>query len=110
MRKPRPPAERVPVHPTQFSLVAGDPAVREFQVRQEGSRILLRVTLHEDADPTATDRIADAVTQRLRALGVERPAVAANSVDSIERTAARKLRIVVPDRSDAYAAAAGGMF
>jgi phenylacetate-CoA ligase len=88
----------VPVHPTQFSLVAGDPAVREFQVRQQGGRIVLRVALNDDADPAAADRIADAVTRRLGALGVERPVVAVTTVDAIERTAAGKLRIVVPEQ------------
>jgi phenylacetate-coenzyme A ligase PaaK-like adenylate-forming protein len=104
---PGPAGTTVPVHPTQFSLVAGDPAVREFQVRQQGARILLRVALHDGADPAAAGRIADAVTRRLGALGVERPAVAVTAVDAIERTVAGKLRIVVPDRSDAYAAAGG---
>jgi phenylacetate-CoA ligase len=89
----------VPVHPTQFSLVAGDPAVREFQVRQQRARILVRVALRDGADAGAGHRIADAVTRRLGALGVERPAVEVDVVDAIERSAAGKLRLVVPDRS-----------
>ena len=31
----------VPIHPTQFSVVAGDPAVREFQVRGRGDGVLV---------------------------------------------------------------------
>jgi AcrR family transcriptional regulator len=87
------------VHPTQFSLVAGDPAVREFQVRQRGPRILLRLALRDDAAVEAPDRIVRAVTERLSTLGVERPAVAAEVTESIERTPAGKLAMVVPDRA-----------
>jgi hypothetical protein len=46
----------------------------------------------------ADHRIADALTRQLGTLGVERPAVDVTVVDAIERTAAGKLRIVVPDR------------
>ena len=45
VRLPGAPGMTVPVHPTQFSLVAGDPAVREFQVEQHGARIVLRLAL-----------------------------------------------------------------
>jgi phenylacetate-CoA ligase len=99
LRLPGQSGRTVPVHPTQFSLVAGDPAVREFQVRQRGPRILLRLALRDAAAAAdAPDRIVRAVTERLSALGVERPAVAAEVAEAIERTPAGKLRIVVPDR------------
>ena len=97
LRLPGARGEAVPVHPTQFSTMAGDPAVREFQVRQRGSRILLRLALHDGAPADAPERIARTVTERLRALGVDRPAVTAEVTDSIERTPAGKLRLVVPD-------------
>jgi hypothetical protein len=48
--------------------------------------------------PCTRHRIADALTRRLGTLGVERPAVDVTVVAEIERTAAGKLRIVVPDR------------
>jgi phenylacetate-coenzyme A ligase PaaK-like adenylate-forming protein len=97
LRLPGARATTVAVHPTQFSVVAGDPAVREFQVVQRGSGVLLRLVLHDGEPPEAADRIARAVAERLGALGVERPAVAAEVAGSIERTAAGKLRLVVPD-------------
>jgi hypothetical protein len=72
--------------------------VREFQVQQRGPEILLRLALREDDDAAeAPDRIVRAVTDRLSALGVERPAVAAEVTESIQRTPAGKLRMVVPD-------------
>jgi phenylacetate-coenzyme A ligase PaaK-like adenylate-forming protein len=107
LRLPGAAGATVPVHPTSFSVVAGDPAVREFQVRQEEARIVLRLALHDDARDDAPDRIARAVAERLAALGVERPAVAAEPVRAIERTAAGKLQLVVPDRG-LYPVPAGG--
>jgi phenylacetate-CoA ligase len=101
LRLPGASGRTVPVHPTQFSLVAGDPAVREFQVRQRGPRILLRLALRDDAAVETPDRIVRAVTERLSTLRVERPAVAAEVTESIERTPAGKLAMVVPDRAAA---------
>jgi len=80
---------------TQFSLIAADPAVREFQVVQ---RIVLRLALRDDAAPDAADRVARAVAGRLGALGVDRPAVEADAVAATERTAAGKLKLVVTER------------
>ena len=91
----------VPVHPTQFSLVSADPAVREFQVRQRGGRIVLRLALRDGGDAGAPERIAQAVAARLRALGVERPDVTAEATDAIERTAAGKLPLVIRERTAA---------
>jgi phenylacetate-CoA ligase len=87
--------EPVLVHPTQFSLVAADPAVREFQVVQRGVRIVLRLALREDAAPSTASRVARAAAERLAALGVERPAVEAETVAAIERSAGGKLKLVV---------------
>lgn len=97
----------MPVHPASFSVVARDPAVREFQVRQQGARIVLRLALHDGAPADAPDRIARAVTEHLAALGVDRPAVVAAVADAIERTPAGKLQLVVPDRA-LYAVPAAG--
>jgi hypothetical protein len=41
--------EPLPVHPTQFSLVTADPAVREFQVLQRGSCIVKLVVIEQGA-------------------------------------------------------------
>ena len=91
------------MHPTQFATITGDPAVREFQVHQRGTRIVLRLALHDGAPVDATERIARAVTERLSALGVDRPAVTAEVTDSIARSPAGKLRLVVPDRASSVA-------
>ncbi len=99
--------EPVPVHPTQFSLVAADPAVREFQVVQRETLIVLRLVLRDDAAPSTAGQVARAVTERLGTLGVERPAVETETVAAIERTAAGKLKLVVIEQraSDPPAAA-----
>jgi phenylacetate-CoA ligase len=99
--------EPVLVHPTQFSLVAADP-VREFQVLQRGALIVLRLALRDDAAPSTAGQVARAVAERLGALGVERPAVEAETVTAIERSAAGKLKLVVTERqaSDPPATAA----
>lgn len=97
LRLPGAGAATVAVHPTQFSAVAADPAVREFQVVRRGSGVLLRLVLHDGDAAGATERIVRAVTERLGALGVERPDVTAEVAGSIERTPAGKLRLVVPD-------------
>jgi phenylacetate-CoA ligase len=91
--------EAVAVHPTQFSVVTADPAVREFQVVQRGDRVVLRLAVHDDAAPDVPDRVIRAVTERLGALGVERPDVAAEVAESIERTPAGKLKIVVREQA-----------
>ena len=97
LRLPGSRGEAVPVHPAQFSTMTGDPAVREFQVQQRGPRILLRLALHDGAPADTPERIARTVTERLRALGVDHPAVTAEVTDSIARSPAGKLRLVVPD-------------
>lgn len=90
--------EPVLLHPTQFSLLAADPAVREFQVVQRGTTIVLRLVLRDGAAPSAADRLTRAVAARLAALGVERPAVEAETVAAIERTAAGKLKLIVTEQ------------
>ena len=89
---------RVPVHPTQFSVVAGDPAVRQFQVRGRGDGVHILLVLDGDA-AAAEERIARAVAERLAAAGVARPQVRTERVEAIERTAGGKLRLVVPEEA-----------
>jgi phenylacetate-coenzyme A ligase PaaK-like adenylate-forming protein len=90
--------EPVPVHSTQFSVVAADAAVREFQVVQRGTLVVLRLALRDDAAPSTAGRLARAVAERLGALGVEHPAVEAETVAAIGRTAAGKLKLVVTEQ------------
>jgi phenylacetate-coenzyme A ligase PaaK-like adenylate-forming protein len=99
--------EPVLVHPTQFSLVAADPAVREFQVVQRGAVIVLRLALRDDAAPSAAGEVARAVAERLGDLGVERPAVEAETVAAIERSAAGKLKLVVTEAASGSPEPAG---
>jgi phenylacetate-coenzyme A ligase PaaK-like adenylate-forming protein len=88
----------VPVHPAQFSVVPADPAVRGFQVHGRSDGVLVRLVLDADdaAGSAAQERIARAVAQALEAAGVRDPVVRTERVAAIERTAAGKLRLVVP--------------
>ncbi len=90
----------VPVHPTQFSALSADPAVREFQVVRRGHGIVLRLALRPGAAPSAANAVAGKVAARLSALGVASPAVSAELVDEIERTPAGKLRLVLDEAED----------
>ncbi len=89
----------VAVHPAQFSVVPEDPAVRGFQVRGRSDGVLVRLVLGDEAGDAARERIARAVTERLEAAGVRDPVVRTEQVDAIERNAAGKLRLVVPESS-----------
>jgi phenylacetate-CoA ligase len=100
--------EPVSVHPTQFSLVASEPGVREFQVVQRGTRLLLRLALRDDAPPGVADRVGRALGERLSALGVEDVDIATEAVAAIERSAAGKLRLVVNERAVPERAAGAG--
>jgi phenylacetate-CoA ligase len=86
----------VPIHPTQFSVVAGDPAVREFQVRRRGDGVLVLLVLDGD-EVAAGERIRHALAERLAAAGVARPEVQTERVDAIARSPGGKLRLVVPE-------------
>jgi phenylacetate-coenzyme A ligase PaaK-like adenylate-forming protein len=90
--------EPVLVHPAHFALVAADPAVREFQVVQRGALIVLRLALRDDAAPSTAGHVARAIAERLGDLGVEHPAVEAETVAAIERSAAGKLKLVVTEQ------------
>ena len=86
----------VPVHPTHFSVVAGDPAVRQFQIRRHGDGVLVLLVL-EGEEAAARERIRRALAERLAGLGVARPDVRTERVAGIERSAGGKLRLVVPE-------------
>jgi hypothetical protein len=88
------------VHPAQFGIVTADRAVREFQVRQRGDRLQLRVMLHDHARAgDVATRLGAAVTGRLAALGVAAPQVDVQPVAALERGAGGKLPLVVAERA-----------
>jgi hypothetical protein len=87
----------VAVHPLQFALVTADPAVREFQVVQEGDRLRLRLALRDGSDD-APARLRRRVGARLAELGVADPAVEVETVEALERSPAGKLQMVVAKR------------
>jgi phenylacetate-coenzyme A ligase PaaK-like adenylate-forming protein len=84
----------VTVHPLQFAVVTADPDVREFQVVQTGDGLRLRVALRDGAEG-APDRLRACLGERLKGLGVPRPAVEVETVDELERTPGGKLQMVV---------------
>ena len=87
----------VAVHPLQFGIVTADPAVREFQVVQEGHALRLRVALRNGSEG-AEERLGACVRERLAELGVERPEVRVERVEALERSPAGKLQVVVAQR------------
>ena len=90
----------VAVQPLEFSVVTADRDVREFQVVQQGERLLLRVVLRDGAAAEeASRRLRGRLMDRLATLGVLNPAVAVETRSELERSAGGKLQIVVADRS-----------
>ena len=87
----------VTVHPLQFALVTADPAVREFQVVQEGDALCLRLALRAGS-AGAEQRLGESVRARLAELGVEQPEVRVECVDALERSPGGKLQVVVVAR------------
>ena len=87
----------VAVHPLQFAIVTADPAVREFQVVQEGQALRLRVALRNGSEG-AEERLGERVRGRLAELGVARPEVRVERVDALERSPGGKLQVVVAAR------------
>jgi phenylacetate-coenzyme A ligase PaaK-like adenylate-forming protein len=88
----------VEVHPLQFAALAADPDVREFQVRQTGDRLRLRVV---PADGVAVadiaGRLGEHVRAALRGLGVPRPQVTVEPCAELPRSPGGKLQMVVAD-------------
>jgi phenylacetate-CoA ligase len=90
---------KVAVHPLQFDVVTADRSVREFQIVQQGPRLLLRVALREGtAVPEASQRLRERVIERLFTLGVHDTVVAVEPCDGIPRVGGGKLQMVVADR------------
>jgi phenylacetate-CoA ligase len=87
----------VTVHPLEFAVVTADPAVREFQVVQEGEALRLRVALRNGSEG-AEERLGARVRDRLAELGVARPEVSVERVEACERSPGGKLQVVVAGR------------
>jgi phenylacetate-coenzyme A ligase PaaK-like adenylate-forming protein len=87
----------VAVVPMQFSVVARDRDVVEFQVIQERAGLVILVVAR-GAAPGLEERIAASVRERLQALGVRPVAIAVRRRDALARSAGGKLALVVADR------------
>ncbi|HMI72834.1 MAG TPA: hypothetical protein VK510_22735, partial [Solirubrobacteraceae bacterium] len=90
----------VAVHPWQFGVVARDRDVVEFQVVQEGARLVVLVVGRGDG---LEDRIRSRLRERLAALGAHDVAIDVHRRDTLGRSAGGKLQIVVAERRDAAA-------
>jgi len=83
------------VHPLQFSVVARDRDVVEFQVVQEGPRLVVRLVARR---PGVEERVGDALRAQLASLGGRDVEVEVLRCEALERSAGGKLQIVVADR------------
>ncbi len=84
----------VAVLPMQFAVVARDRDVVEFQVVQEGARLVVLVVARGAAEGLEP-RVRASVCERLRALGVEGVEIEVQRRDALARSAGGKLQIVV---------------
>jgi len=94
---------RVAVVPMQFSIVARDRDVVEFQVVQDGARLVVRVVARGAAHGLE-ERLRAGVGERLRSLGASGVEIEVRREDALERSAAGKLALVVADRRTLAAA------
>jgi phenylacetate-CoA ligase len=88
----------VAVHPLQFAVVARDRDVIEFQVVQQGARLVVLVVGRGEA---LEERIRDRLSERLASLGVHDATIDVRRREALERSAGGKLQIVVAERRDA---------
>jgi phenylacetate-coenzyme A ligase PaaK-like adenylate-forming protein len=87
----------VAILPMQFSVVARDRDVVEFQILQEGARVVVLV-VGRGAAPGLEGRVRAGLGERLRALHVESVEIDVRRRDALERSTGGKLQIVVADR------------
>ena len=88
----------VEVHPLQFAALAADPDVREFQVRQSGDRLRLRIVPAGGvAVADIAGRLGEHVSAALRGLGVAHPQVTVEPCTELPRSPGGKLQLVVAD-------------
>jgi phenylacetate-coenzyme A ligase PaaK-like adenylate-forming protein len=87
----------IAVVPMQFSVIARDRDVVEFQVVQEGARLVVLV-VGRGAGPGLEERLRAGVDERLRALGVASIEIDVRRRSALERSAGGKLALVIADR------------
>ena len=87
----------VAVVPMQFSLIARDRDVVEFQVVQEGARLVVDL-VGRGAAPGLEDRVRAGLGERLGALGARGVEIEVRRHDALARSAGGKLAMVVADR------------
>ena len=87
----------VAVVPMQFSVVARDRDVVEFQVVQDRTRLVVLV-VGRRAAPGLEERVRAGVDERLRALGVASIEIDVRRRSALERSAGGKLALVIADR------------
>jgi phenylacetate-CoA ligase len=92
----------IAVHPLQFGVVARDREVIEFQVVQEGARLVVLVVGRGD-ELGLEERIRARLRERLAALGAHDVGIEVHRRDALERSPGGKLQIVVAERRDAAA-------
>jgi phenylacetate-coenzyme A ligase PaaK-like adenylate-forming protein len=88
---------RVAVHPMQFSVVARDREVVEFQVVQEGARLVVALVAR-GAAPGLEARVRAGLEERLAALGARGMRIDVERRSGLERSAGGKLQIVSAER------------
>jgi phenylacetate-coenzyme A ligase PaaK-like adenylate-forming protein len=93
---------RVAVHPMQFAVVARDRDVVEFQVAQDGARLVVAVVAR-GAAPGLEEGVRAALQERLAALGVREVAIEVHRREALARSAGGKLQIVVANAGSAAA-------
>jgi phenylacetate-coenzyme A ligase PaaK-like adenylate-forming protein len=87
----------IAVVPMQFSVIARDRDVVEFQVVQEGARLVVLV-VGRGAGPGLEERLRAGVDERLRALGVASIEIDVRRRSALERSAGGKLALVIAYR------------
>jgi phenylacetate-CoA ligase len=87
----------VAVLPMQFSVVARDRDVVEFQVVQEDARLVVLV-VGRSAATGLEERVRAGLRDRLQALAVQGVEIDVRRRDALERSASGKLALVVADR------------
>jgi phenylacetate-CoA ligase len=85
----------VALHPLQFSVIARDRDVVEFQVVQEGTRLVIHVVARGAG---VEDRIRARLRERLSDLGVHEVTIDVRRRDALARSAGGKLQLVVAER------------
>ncbi|HWH46071.1 MAG TPA: hypothetical protein VNT32_15230 [Thermoleophilaceae bacterium] len=103
LRLPAQTGGTVAVMPGHFGVVTRDRGVAEFQVRQEGDVLRVRVVARPGADGGLGERLHAAVTEKLERLGAAAPEVVVERVAELPRANGGKLQMVVSDtRSPAH--------